>query len=258
MSAAPARAPRRWPPIVDHLVGLVAVVVLWRVYIAATDAPAFVLPTPESVGAAILDLAASGQLWTHLGFTLSNMLWGFLIGAGGGIAAGFALAHAPRVERWIEGPLLILQTAPKIALAPLFVIWFGLGVASKIALVVSLTFFPVLVGALVGVRSLDPRLRDLADVLRLSGWTRAVRIELPAALPEIFVGLRIGAVQAVVGAILGEWMSGRMGLGYLMTFATATYKTPLLFAAVILTIGLGLAVHLLIAAGERRLLGWKP
>lgn len=253
-----ARETWRLPPIVDHLIGLVAIIVLWRVYIVASDTPAFVLPTPESVGAAILDLARTGQLWGHLAFTLSNMLWGFLIGAALGGAAGFAFAHLPRVERWLEGPLLILQTAPKIALAPLFVIWFGLGVASKIALVASLVFFPVMIGALVGVRSLDPRLNDLARILHLSSRTRAVRIELPAALPDIFVGLRIGAVQAVVGAILGEWMSGRMGLGYLMTFATATYKTPLLFAAVIMTIMLGLAVHLVLEACERRLLGWKP
>lgn len=258
MSEAATREPRRLPPIVDHVVGLIAIIVVWRVSIPLSDAPPFVLPPPEDVGAAILDLARSGQLWGHLAFTLSNMLWGFLIGAGLGGAAGFVLAHAPRLERWLEGPLLILQTAPKIALAPLFVIWFGLGVASKIALVVSLVFFPVMIGALVGVRSLDPRFNDLARILHLSAWTRAARIELPAALPDIFVGLRIGAIQAVVGAILGEWMSGRMGLGYLMTYATATYKTPLLFAAVILTILLGLAVHLILEACERRLLGWKP
>jgi NitT/TauT family transport system permease protein len=249
---------RGLPPIADHAIGLAALLLAWQAYVTLGEVPDYLLPSPERVGGALFDLAAQGGLALHLGFTLGNILLGFLLGALLGLAGGIALAASPRAERWLDGPILILQTAPKIALAPLFVIWFGLGVGSKLALIVSLVAFPVLVGTLIGLRSLDPRLADLARVLDLTAWQALRRIRLPAAMPEIFAGLRIGAVQAVVGAILGEWMSGRLGLGHLMTFASATYRTPLLFAAILLTVLLGLSVHLALEAVERRLLRWRP
>lgn len=236
---------------------LVAVAIVWDLYVRLSGVPNYLLPAPADVGRAIVDLAVSGQLWSHLGFTLGNLAAGLAVGAVLGMAAGLALARIPALERSLGGPILFLQTAPKIALAPLFVIWFGLGATSKMILVISLVLFPVMIGMLVGLKGVDRRLIDLARLLQLSPWPRFRRIELPAALPELFVGLRVGAVQAVVGAILGEWMSGRQGLGYLMTFATATYKTPMLFAAVVLTALLGIAVYQAVDIAERRLLSWR-
>ncbi|MEQ8696787.1 MAG: ABC transporter permease subunit, partial [Bauldia litoralis] len=157
----------------------------------------------------------------------------------------------------LEGPLVVLQTAPKIALAPLIIIWFGLGLTAKIVLIVSLVFFPVFAGALAGLRAIDSRLHDLADLLHLSPLQRLVNIDLPASLPGIFVGVKIGAIQALVGAILAEWMSGAQGLGYMMTFATATYKTPMLFGAVLLTALIGMAMHAVLNETEARFLSWN-
>ena len=174
-----------------------------------------------------------------------------------GIALAYAMTRFPKLAVWLDGPLVILQTAPKIALAPLFIVWFGFGVLSKIILIFSLVFFPVFIGALSGFRTLDPKMRDLATLLGLGKIQRFVQIEFPSALPEIFVGLKIGAVQALVGAVLAEWMSGKLGLGYLMTYAAATYKTPLLFAAVLLTVALGLVMHVVLSSLENRLLSWK-
>lgn len=245
------------PPVVDHVVGIVAVIIAWQVYVTATDAPTFLMPAPLAVGGALADLAISGALWRDLGFTLGNILVGLVLGAALGFALGLVLAKSPTLERWLDGPILLLQTAPKIALAPLFVIWFGFGPTSKIILIVSLVLFPVLVATMIGLRGVPPAMLELARVLKLSAWQRLSRIELPMALPEIFIGLRIGAVQAVVGAILGEWMSGKLGLGYLMTYASAVYKTPLLFAAVLLTVVVGISVHVGLEAAERRLLRWK-
>jgi NitT/TauT family transport system permease protein len=248
---------KRISPLIDHALGLGALLLAWQIYVAAAQVPAYLLPAPAAVGTAIVGLASSGALAVHVGHTLGNIVVGLGLGTLLGFAAGAVLARSVRLERWLEGPILILQTAPKIALAPLFVIWFGLGAASKIALIVSLTAFPVLVATLVGFRGVDPALRDLARVLELTPAQMRWRIELPAALPDIFVGFRIAAVQAVVGAVLGEWMSGKFGLGYLMTFASATYRTPLLFAAVVLTVALGLMLHLALAAAERRLIRWS-
>jgi NitT/TauT family transport system permease protein len=240
----------------ETLFAIAAMFVLWELYTRFYAVPEFLLPSPLAVWRALIE-ASKGQLFSHLFYTIGILTLGFAIGAVLGIAGGLALAKSARLERWFGGPILFLQTAPKIALAPLFVIWFGLGLTSKIILVTSLVFFPVLIGTLVGVRSLDSKLRDLARVLHLSVWQRFRLIEFPAALPEIFVGLRVGAVQAVVGAILAEWMAGKHGLGYLMTFASATYKTPLLFATVIVTALLGIAVYQLIEMIERRLLAWR-
>lgn len=253
----PAKPPRRIPPAVDHVAGIVAVVVAWQVYVSVTGAPAFLMPSPGAVGDALAGLTMSGELWANLGFTLGNVVLGLAVGAAAGFALGMILAKSPTLERWLDGPILILQTAPKIALAPLFVIWFGFGTTSKIVLIVSLVLFPVLVATMVGLRGVPPAMGELARVLKLTTLQKLTRIELPMALPEIFIGLRIGAVQAVVGAILGEWMSGKLGLGYLMTFASATYKTPLLFAAVLLTVAVGIAVHVGLESVERRLLRWK-
>lgn len=243
--------------LAETAAALTAIVAAWQAYVTLFDVPSFLLPSPASVGAAAFALAGSGELAGHLGYTLGNLVVGFAAGSLLGLVGGYALAKAPRAERWLGGPVLFLQTAPKIALAPLFVIWFGLGAASKVVLIVSLVVFPVMIGTMVGLRSLDRRYADLAVLLRLSPWQRFRRIEWPAALPEIFLGFRVGAVQAVVGAILAEWMSGRQGLGALMTFASATYKTPLLFAAVLLTALLGIAVYHLVDAAERALLAWR-
>lgn len=242
--------------VLETTFAIAAIVVAWDLYTRFYEVPDFLLPSPTSVWNALVE-AAKGQLFDHLLYTVSILVSGYAVGVILGVVSGLILAKSARIERWLSGPILFLQTAPKIALAPLFVIWFGLGITSKLILIVSLVFFPVLIATLVGVRSVDRRLHDLAQVLHLSLWQRFRRIEFPAALPEIFIGLRVGAVQAVVGAILAEWMAGKQGLGYLMTFATATYKTPLLFGAVIITALLGIAVYQIIELLERRLLSWR-
>ena len=243
--------------LAEFAAAVFAILLAWQVYVSVADVPAFMLPAPLAVGDALVALAASGQLWRSLGFTLGNIAAGFALSALAGAVTGLWLARAPRLEAALAGPILFLQTAPKIALAPLFVIWFGLGATSKILLIVSLVFFPVMIGMLTGIKGVDRRLVDLGRLLGLSSWQRFRRIELPASLPEVFVGLRVGAVQAVVGAILGEWMAGRQGLGHLMTFASATYRTPMLFAAVILTALLGILVYAAADGAERRLLAWR-
>ncbi|MBM6593586.1 ABC transporter permease [Microvirga pudoricolor] len=241
---------------IETTVAIAGIIAVWDLYTRIYDVPNFLLPSPVSVWSAFLE-AAQGPLLGHLLHTVTILVSGYILGVLSGMASGLLLAKSERVERWLSGPILFLQTAPKIALAPLFVIWFGLGITSKLILIVSLVFFPVLIATLIGIRSVDRRLHDLARVLHLNLWQRFRRIEFPSALPEIFIGLRVGAVQAVVGAILAEWMSGKQGLGYLMTFATATYKTPLLFATVILTALLGIVVYQIIEFLERRLLSWR-
>lgn len=235
----------------------VTLVGAWWAYTQFSGVPPYILPSPQIVFAELIRLFASGQIWRHLGHTVGIILAGFLIGSAAGFILGFVLAKSPRVERVVSPYLLFFQTAPKIAFAPLFILWFGLGLTSKIVLVVSLVFFPVMIGTLLGLRSLSSNLRELCRILKLSTRQRLLRVELPAAVPEIFAGLKVGAIQATIGAILAEWLSGSNGLGYLMVFAGTTYRTPLLFAMVLVTSLLGILVYQLLLQTERWLLSWR-
>ena len=247
----------RFRPVSEYGLALLLLTIAWWYASGPMGIPKYLLPSPQSTVSTLWDSLVSGQLWPHLWFTLRNIFLGLAIGGVAGVAGAYLLYKMPRLSTYLDGPLVVFQTAPKIALAPLFVVWFGLGLTAKIVLIVSLVFFPVLMGALAGFRSIDSRMHDLAKLLKLSPLSLFWRIDLMAALPGIFVGLKIGAVQALVGAILAEWISGSDGLGYLMTFASATYKTSLLFGAVLLTSLLGIALHGLLGAIESRLLSWK-
>lgn len=242
---------------VDYALALIVLLAAWWFATGPMEMPTYLLPSPLRTWNALVGIAVTGELWVHLGFTLQNIVLGLVLGCVAGIALAYLMTRFPKLAVWLDGPLVILQTAPKIALAPLFVVWFGFGILSKIILIFSLVFFPVFIGAIAGFRSLDPKMKDLAKLLGLSTFQRFRQIELPSAMPEVFVGVKIGAVQALVGAVLAEWMSGKFGLGYLMTFASATYKTPLLFAAVLMTVVLGLLLHVILTMLENWLLSWK-
>lgn len=247
----------RGRPILEYSAALCALVAVWWYASGPFGMPAYLLPSPVSVVETLWDLFLAGELLPQLWFTLQNILIGLCIGTLFGVLLAYAFFKVPALADYFEGPLVVIQTAPKIALAPLIIIWFGLGLTAKIVLIFSLVFFPVFAGALAGLRSIDDRFHDIATLMSLSGRQRFLLIDIPAALPGIFVGIKIGAIQALVGAILAEWMSGSQGLGYMMTFATATYKTPMLFGAVLLTALLGLAMHALLNVIEARFLAWS-
>ena len=242
---------------IDYALALAVLLGAWWFATGPMAMPTYLLPSPARTWNALAGIAMSGELWLHLGFTMQNIVLGLIFGLVAGIALAYVMTRFPKLAIWLDGPLVILQTAPKIALAPLFVVWFGFGILSKIILIFSLVFFPVFIGAVAGFRTLDPKMKDLSKLLGLGNIQRFRQIELPSAMPEIFVGLKIGAVQALVGAVLAEGMAVKLGLGYLMTFAGATYKTPLLFAAVLLTAVLGLLMHVVLTLLENRLLSWK-
>ncbi|MCV3242377.1 ABC transporter permease [Mesorhizobium sp. ZC-5] len=232
-------------------------IAIWWSYVRLFDVPRFVLPAPSDVWWASFALFRDGTIWPHLAHTLGIIAAGFGIGSALGFALGFVLGKSPRLERIVGPYLFFFQTAPKIALAPLFILWFGLGLTSQIVLVVSLVFFPVMAGTILGLRSVPVNFGFLGDVLNLSKRDRLVRIELPSAVPEIFAGLKVGAVQATIGAILAEWLSGAQGLGYLMVFAGTTYKAPMLFAMVLITSLLGILIYQTVAGLEKWLLSWR-
>jgi NitT/TauT family transport system permease protein len=236
---------------------VVAIGAIWWAYTAVTGVPAFILPSPVAVAQELEDLIVSGELLPHLLYTLRNIVLGFAIGAALGCVLAVLIHRNWIVESIAEPFLVLFQAAPKIALAPLFVLWFGLGVGSQIALVVCLAFFPILTGALGGLRSVDPHLDEVGRVMGMSPMKRLFAVQLPSALPGIFAGAKIGVVDAMTGAVLAEFISSDHGLGYLLVFGNSTYKTQILVASIVVIVAVGLVLFAVVDKAERRLLFWQ-
>lgn len=236
---------------------LAVIVGLWAGYVRIAHVPSFLLPDPDAVVTALIDMARAGQLWGNVGYTVANILFGYLAG----IAIGIVLGYVLWLSRWVReiaAPyILILQAAPKIALAPLLVLWFGLGLESQLALIVTLTFFPMMVAMQLGLSSISPDVRTLASLLSMGRWRYLVTVQLPGAMPDLLSGAKITIVEAMTGAFLAEFISAQHGLGFLMVLGNSSYNTPMLFAAVILTVLLGLLAFGAVSFTERRLLRWQ-
>jgi NitT/TauT family transport system permease protein len=252
------------PPGVGRSVGgagsfvaaFAALIVLWKVAIALGGLPSFVLPQPEAVAATFLAAWADGTMAPHAWTTIVEVVLGFGVGAGGGLVVGFILARSRLVERVLTPYLVAAQAVPILVLAPLFALWFGPGLLAKVVICGLIVFFPVAVSTLVGVRSVDRGLIELARSLRATARQVLLTIEIPAALPTIFGGLRVGVTLAVVGAIVGEWAGADRGLGVLVNLARGSlFDYPLMFATLATIALLGIAGYVLVVIVERRLVG---
>lgn len=242
--------------LAEYFLAIAFLVLIWFLYVKAFDVPAFILPSPQEVGSATLEMLTSGEVFKHFAITSGEVLAGFVIGIVLGYAIGYLISKVKILEDALMPYILLAQTAPKIALAPLFVIWFGLGFTSKLVLVVSMVFFPVMLGAMFGLKSITYNLKCLMQITGLNWWQRIIQVELPYSLPQIFAGLKVGMVQAVIAAIVAEYISGENGLGYLLVFNSTTYNSPMLFATIIYTILIGVIFYTLISFLENRFLFW--
>lgn len=238
------------------MVAAAALLAAWELLVRLLDVPAFILPPPSRVAAALA--AQPGYYLRHGAVTLGEILLGLAAGAALGAATAVLLALSPRLERLAGPALAASQALPVFAIAPLLVIWFGFGVASKVAMAALIIYFPVATIFADGLRRTDPGLLDLA---RLNGAGRLATLRLlriPAALPALGSGLRVAASIAPIGAVVGEWVGASAGLGFIMLQANARMQTDRVFAALAL---LALMAVLLRAATDRLVrlwLGWVP
>jgi NitT/TauT family transport system permease protein len=230
----------------------------WWLAVLLFGVPAFLLPAPDAVLERLWFLLRFADLGGHAATTAGEIAAGFIIGGAAGVAVGALFARWPVIERLGTPPILVLQTAPKIAIAPLLVLWFGLGPGPKVLLVAIVTFFPVMAGAIAGLRGVEPAYRDLARVLELNPITRALRIDLPFAAAPVAAGLRIASTQAVTAAVIGELMGANRGLGYLLSSAQESADTAAVIGIILILALIGWACHEAVRAGERRLLAWHP
>ena len=231
-------------------------IAIWWIYVAVKHVPAYILPSPPKVWNSLEKMFVKGTVYPHLWTTTYEVILGFVIGAFLGIVLGYIFIKVDALKTMLMPYLIFLQTAPKIALVPLFVIWFGIGLVSKVVLIISMVLFPVLSGMMLGLESIPPDVRNLMKILKASTWQIFSQVEMQYSLPALFASMKVGIVQAVIGAIVAEWMSGKQGLGYILTYASSTYDTPMLLAGIIVTIILGIATYQVISVLEDKFLYW--
>jgi NitT/TauT family transport system permease protein len=236
---------------------LVAFLLLWELLVSWRQYPAFILPSPVQVWQRFLLLLAGGSLWSNMMATLSEVMAGLFLGLAAALVLGYGLAKSPLLERILSPYIVASQAVPVVAIAPLLVIWFGFGGLSK-ALVCGLTvFFPALVTTIVGIRSVDADLRSMMRSLQATRWQTFSMLEVPAALPVLFAGLKVAVTLAVIGAVVGEFVGADRGLGYLVNLARGILDTPLLFVALFLLIAIAVALYTAVALLEHIVLRWQ-
>jgi NitT/TauT family transport system permease protein len=220
--------------------------------------PAFIIPPASLVWDEFLNMLARDRLVYHTAITAMQVGIGFVLGVLLGILCGFALGMSPSAEFVLSPYILALQIAPKVAFAPLFIIWFGYTVYPKILVCVLIVFFPIMINVLGAVRALDPDVVRLAKSFTANRLQVFWKIEFPAAMPPLFAGLRIAATLAVIGVLVGELVGGNTGLGYLLAFAEGSGDTAKVFVTIILLTLIGIVLYGIVVAIETRVLHYLP
>jgi NitT/TauT family transport system permease protein len=243
-------------PWVSTLLSIVLLVIIWKLVIAIFDVSPFVLPQPEDVLKGVKELVNSDGFWTDVRVTLTETLVGFAIALALGIILGTILGRVVWLEQAARPVIVASQVVPKVALIPLFIIWFGFGMTSKIIIVALLAFFPILLNVILGVRSVDSGHRDVMRSLNASRWETFRRLEYPSTLPYILAGMEVGIVFAVVGAIVGEYLGGDQGLGYRIVTSLNNLQAETLFAVILVLTLFGFLLYLAVIALKRFLIPW--
>jgi NitT/TauT family transport system permease protein len=239
------------------LLSMIIMLLVWQLVASFGGFPAFILPAPVQVWEQFIQSLLDGSLVHNTIVTLVEVLAGLALGVSIASILGYLLARSLHLEHLLSPYIVASQSIPIVAIAPLLVIWFGPGLFSKVLVCALIVFFPVLVNTVVGVRSVPEDLRDLMRSLQASRWQTLRYLELPAALPVFLGGLRIGATLSVIGAVVGEFVGAKSGLGYLVNVGRGLYDTALVFVAVFTLIALAMVLYGSVTLIERRLLRWQ-
>jgi len=242
--------------IIPALALSAAVIVVWEAVIRLFHVPTFVLPAPTAI---IASLAANrGALIVASQATTLEVLFGFVLSAVVGVLVALVIVRFERFGRALYPIIVLFQNVPKVALAPIFIVWFGYGLAPKILLIVVIAFFPVTIDMLAGLQSVEPSFVSLMRSVGASKSKIMLRVRIPHSLPHLMAGLKVAITFSVIGAIVGEFAGANQGLGYVIQFASTQLDTPLIFAALIAISVLGLAFYYIVEFAERILVPWAP
>lgn len=255
---AAGTSPRRSIPLewITTPLLIIAAVAIWQGYVVGFKVSTFILPKPGAVLDSWIELLRTRSTWLHTWATVYETVLGFAFALVIGVVMGAALGKLPWLERTLNPFIVASQVVPKVALVPLFVVWFGFGPTTKILLAGVLAFFPIFTNTLLGVKSVDLGHRDVMTSLNTTRLQRFRHLELPSALPYILTGMEVGIVLAIIGAVVGEYLGGNQGLGYLLIAKMNAYETDMLFAVLIHLTVVGFLFYLSIGALRRFVIPW--
>ena len=260
VGAAEERAPlarasalaARWLPPGTLVIALFG---LWEALVRAFRVPGWLLPPPSAIAEELLSSRA--LLARHAVVTLEEVLAGFVVALVAGVGLAIAIAYSRLVERSVYPFVIASQTIPIIAIAPLLLVWIGYDIRPKIVVVALISFFPIVVNMVDGLRSVDLDMVQMLRTLGASRWQVFRLLQLPSSLPYLFSGAKIAVAVAVIGAVIGEWVGASSGLGYLMVQAAPRFQTSLVFAAIAVLSVMGVALFGVVSVLERRVLHWR-
>ena len=248
---------------VQSILLLITLLGSWEAAVRLFKVPKHLVPPVSDIGVALWRGLATGPLakdgfWYHGGITLAEILLGFLIGGGIGLAIGIVVSQMPKLEALLEPYVAALQSVPKVAVAPIIVVWLGFGISSKVMIICLLTFFPVLVTSIAGFKAVDPDRVDLLRSLSATPWQIFRKAKFPSALPYLLAGLFMAAAFRVVGAVVGEFVGDQAGLGVLILQMEAQADTGGSFAVCVVLSVIGILLTGLLRRVQRRVLHWMP
>ena len=238
------------------LLGLVLLLAVWALACWIASIPTVVLPSPDKVLQAMV--TRGDLLFGESLVTLKETLLGFVLALAVGLPLAVAVANSRPLNLMFYPLLIALQSVPKVALAPIVLVWFGTGMESKLAIVWLVAFFPIIVDTVAGLRSTPRELIELADSLKATRAQIFLKVQFPAALPFVITGAKVAIRLAVIGAVIGEFIGSSEGLGFLLLSATSQLNTPLAFAALFALAALGIVVYLMVELAERLMAPWLP
>lgn len=234
---------------------LICLLIIWEMGVRLLSIPVWQLPSPLLIGQELVNNWS--LLWKHTAVTLQEVILGFVVALFAGIVLAIAISYSKILERSIYPIIIASQTIPIIAIAPLLLIWIGYGILPKIIVVALISFFPITVNTVDGLRSIDP---DFVNMMRALGASRIqifTKLQVPNALPYLLSGVKVGISVSVIGAVIGEWVGASAGLGYLMTYSQPLFLTARVFASIFILSVMGVSLFLLASLAERLMLTWR-
>ena len=236
------------------LFGILVFLAIWELGVRLFDVPAYLMPPPTKVFATFVQ--DFPKLLYHGWVTTYEMLLGYAMAVAIAIPLAIGITSSHRFDRFITPQLLFFQVVPKVAIAPLFLVWFGVGTTPKVLVAFLISFFPIVIDAAVGLRSMSSEMTDLARSMGATRWQLFARFRLPTSLPYLFSGLKVAATLAVAGAVVGEFVGADKGLGYLLLVTNSNMETALMFATIVALTIIGLVFFYLVEFLEAFLIPW--
>ena len=246
------RTVRRWLPALIIVLGIL---VVWEAYVRIFDVQTWLLPAPSAIGVALVEDA--GLLRRHAGVTLSEIIVGFGLALVSGVLLAAAIGISRTLERALYPFIIASQTIPIIVIAPMLLIWVGYGLAPKVIVVALISFFPIVVNMVDGLKSVD---RDMVNLMRTLGANRRqifLKVQVPTSLPYLFSGMRVAIAVSVIGAVIGEWVGSSEGLGYLMLRSKPQFLTERVFASIVILSVMGIGLFGSIGIIQRFAIPWQ-